>query len=300
MKRRFILTAIITLIVLIAIQAFRTGALSGSAAAKHWSWQGDLGEDGWVNIRNTTGSITVLQSSDGQVSVQAQNSWKGGNPAPLAFIVNREGGSLFICAMNSNSSKEADCSQERYRPGRRAWWERLVRQQRTPTVAFTVRVPDHTSLNLKTVNGSVSVKGEASALVASTVNGSISTAYPLRSMNARTVNGAIRAKLSGMDSGADMKLETVNGSVSAEIPADANISLRASTVHGRVRSDFPVTTSDDPGSKSMSGVIGSGGATLVMATVNGAITLSKLLDAGNADSATEAADSASVAPPARD
>jgi len=71
----------------------------------------------------------------------------------------------------------------------------------------------------------------------------------------------------------DVRLTTVNGSVSAGLPLQINANIDAETVNGRVETAFPVKIIGKISPRHLRGTIGSGGATLKFVTENGSITL---------------------------
>jgi len=69
----------------------------------------------------------------------------------------------------------------------------------------------------------------------------------------------------------DVRLTTVNGSVSAGLPLKINAHIDAETVNGRVQTDFPVKITGKFSTRHLHGTIGNGGPTLMLKTVNGSI-----------------------------
>src|SRR5919199_101559 len=69
---------------------------------------------------------------------------------------------------------------------------------------------------------------------------------------------------------------TVNGSVTAELPAKFDAELELETVNGNLRTDYPLTVTGRLDPHHIRGTIGSGGRRLRLKTVNGSIELRKL------------------------
>ena len=105
----------------------------------------------------------------------------------------------------------------------------------------------------------------------STVNGSIRAAG-LRGGDFSTVNGSVQLAVGHLDPGARLAVSSVNGSVSVVLPEDVGASLRVSTVNGRVSCAFPVD-SGDGARHGLRGVIGGGGASVDISSVNGAVSI---------------------------
>lgn len=58
-----------------------------------------------------------------------------------------------------------------------------------------------------------------------------------------------------------------------ELPADAGAEVKAQTVNGDIRTDFPLTVQGRILRRRLSGTIGAGGRQLDLETVNGSIEL---------------------------
>ncbi len=137
-------------------------------------------------------------------------------------------------------------------------------------VKFTVRVPKGVRLVARTVNGSIKAVDLESDLRAVTVNGSVDITTTGRAQ-ATTVNGSISARIGATELSDDLKFETVNGSITVHVPSGLNAEIDASTVGGRLTTDFPLQLMR----RRMHGVLGNGGPGLSLATVNGSIQLKR-------------------------
>ena len=138
-------------------------------------------------------------------------------------------------------------------------------------VEYTVRVPAGVRFVGRTVNGSVEARGLRADAEAHTVNGSI--AISTRGLaQATTVNGSIEAEL-GAVFREPLEFETVNGGITLVVPAGSGAEVRATTVNGDIRTDFPLTVRGRFNHRRVSGTIGRGGPQLMMSTVNGDIRL---------------------------
>jgi DUF4097 and DUF4098 domain-containing protein YvlB len=109
---------------------------------------------------------------------------------------------------------------------------------------------------------------------ATTVNGGV-RATGRGVVRGETVNGSVFARLGRADWPGRLSYSTVNGSITVELPADTSAEVRASTVNGGIDSDFPLSIKGRWGPKEARGTLGSGGRTLDLETVNGAIRLVK-------------------------
>jgi DUF4097 and DUF4098 domain-containing protein YvlB len=140
------------------------------------------------------------------------------------------------------------------------------------SVHFTILVPAGVDFIGRTVNGDVVVEPIDANAEAHTVNGDVEVTATGR-VQASTVNGSIWADVGSMDWSGALEFETVNGSITVELPASAGADVTAQTVNGGIDSDFPITVRGRFSGRRMSGTIGDGGGRLWLETVNGAIRL---------------------------
>ena len=68
---------------------------------------------------------------------------------------------------------------------------------------------------------------------------------------------------------------TVNGGIDVAMPEGLSADVKASTVNGDIRTEFPLTVTGTISKRRVEGTIGSGGRLLEMETVNGGIELTK-------------------------
>ena len=166
-------------------------------------------------------------------------------------------------------------------------------RNRNVSVAYTVTVPKEIDLEMKTVNGTIEVKDISGAvdakttngridlkritgaIQAKTTNGKIGLLEVLGPINAKTANGSIKAGVGGSgEQQHEIRAATTNGGIEVTLPKDLKANLKASTVNGKINTDFPVTvTVKGLISKSVDGVINGGGELIHLKTVNGSIRL---------------------------
>ena len=146
--------------------------------------------------------------------------------------------------------------------GRRSW-----------SVSYEISAPRRMDLDLATVNGGLSVTGIEGTLNLNTTNGGINLEDVGGSVRALTTNGGVRVRLvnRGIASG-ETVLRTTNGGISVDIPENYSAHLVASTVHGQVTTDFPITVQGRLGRR-LEGDIGAGGPTVELSTTNGSIAI---------------------------
>lgn len=166
-------------------------------------------------------------------------------------------------------------------------------RNRNVSVAYAVTVPREIDLEMKTVNGTIEVKdisgavdaktangrigleGITGSIQAGTTNGKIRLLEVLGPINAKTANGSIKVAVGGSgEQQHEISAATTNGGIEVTLPKGLNANLKASTVNGKINTDFPVTvTVKGLISKSIDGVINGGGELIHLKTVNGSIRL---------------------------
>lgn len=164
-------------------------------------------------------------------------------------------------------------------------------RNRNVSVAYAVTVPKGIDLELKTVNGTIDVKdisgavdakttngriglsGIVGAIQAKTTNGKIGLLEVLGPINAKTTNGSVEVAVGGSgEQQHEFRAATTNGGIEVTLPKGLKANLKASTVNGKINTDFPITVKGLI-SKSVDGVINGGGELIHLKTVNGSIRL---------------------------
>ena len=245
-----------------------TALLAGglSAQGRDFQWQGDLDRGQMLEIRGVNGDITAVASSDGQVHVEADRRARRDDPMSVRIEVVEHDDGVTICAVYptpGDARRENEC-----RPG---GGPNNVGQNDV-RVDFTVRVPAGVRFEGHTVNGELDADGLEADVRASTVNGDVDV-RTTGLAEASTVNGSITCRLGTSDLEDGLELETVNGSITLEIPAGLDADLRASTVNGSIDSGFEIMVTGKVSPRSLSGRIGDGGPELHLTTVNGSIRI---------------------------
>jgi len=143
----------------------------------------------------------------------------------------------------------------------------------TAAVSYEVFVPRRMGLALTTQNGSIHLVGVQSAITFSAQNGSVSLADLGGQVTGKAVNGSLSIRLSGSQwQGSGLDVETVNGSIKWQVPADYSAQLFTSTTNGTIRTSLP--QSDPKGHKhEVNTALGKGGQSLKAVTTNGSVVV---------------------------
>jgi hypothetical protein len=108
------------------------------------------------------------------------------------------------------------------------------------SVSFQILVPRSTNLDLKTMNGGISISDVEGQIVFDAKNGGINLQNLAGDVKGSTVNGGIKIELSGNSwKGAGLDVKTTNGGVSIDMPAGYAARFETKTVNGGFKSEIP-------------------------------------------------------------
>jgi DUF4097 and DUF4098 domain-containing protein YvlB len=241
--------------------------LPGILEAQDFTWNGRVDRGDRVEIKGINGAIDASYTSGSDVRVRAEKKAKKDDPAQVRIEVVEHSGGVTICAVYpDDGGRKNEC-----KPGDEG---HLSSHDNDVSVHFEVEVPAGVALHASTVNGGIDAAGLQSDVHASTVNGGINVSTSGLA-KANTVNGSIKASMGRADWTGDLDFETVNGSITVEMPASVGARVKASTVNGGMETDFPLTIQGKFSNRKMEGTIGGGGRDLNLETVNGSIRLKK-------------------------
>ncbi len=243
--------------------------------ADAFSWTHELSPGSTVHLRTTSGSVTVHGTNETRAHVQGIKHWRRGRERDVRFVVSHDGGDVYVCAIWTR--RGGQCGDERYKPRPPRWVSMfsLWRRRSDMNASFMVMLPPGVAVDASTVNGRVVVTEAAGDVKANTVNGEIRASTMGRgTLSLKSVNGSIRARAASLSDDARVELETVNGSVQAELPTELSAEVLLTTVNGRITTDCPVNTTGAASNREIRGLVGGGGTRRVeLRTVNGSVEL---------------------------
>lgn len=146
---------------------------------------------------------------------------------------------------------------------RREWW----------SVSYEVEVPSRSDLDLRAMNGGISVVEVSGVLRLETMNGGIHLEAVSGDVVAETTNGGMNVLLDGDRwQGKGLDAVTTNGGVTVRIPIGYSAHLETGTVNGGIDIDFPVMVQGRIGRR-ITTDLGRGGATVRVITTNGGVVI---------------------------
>ncbi len=253
---------------LIALTATASLTSPLHAESPEFRWAGRLAAGQTIEVKGINGTISAEPASAGEVEVTAHKHGRRDDPDQVEIKVVEHEGGVTLCALYPSSRWGW---ANRCEPGEGG---HMGADNNDVDVDFRVRVPEGVHFAGRTVNGAVEAEDLGGNVEATTVNGAV-RATGRGVVRGETVNGSVFARLGRADWPGSLSYSTVNGSITVELPADTSAEVRASTVNGGIDSDFPLTVKGRWGPKQARGTLGSGGRTLELETVNGAIRLLK-------------------------
>jgi len=209
-----------------------------------------------VNAR-PNGGISIKGWSRNEVLVRAKVSARGKDEAAGRQIAS----DVRILASAGSIRSEGPSMEGR----RNEYW----------SVSFEIFTPYKTDVSAESVNGGVALSDLNGHLEFQTTNGGVSLHRLAGDVEGRTTNGGLSVELAGNTwDGRQLDVQTTNGGVSMSVPEGYNAQLEASTVHGGMKIDFPVTLSGEI-SKSFNVKLGAGGPPIRIRTTNGGVSVKR-------------------------
>ena len=236
---------------------------------KTWTYRARLSPGQSVWVRDMRGPITVEPARGDSLEVTAVKSFSRSDPGSVRVVAVPTSDGIAICALWGDGKEGGRCGPgDDYKAG--------SAHDNDVGVQITVRLPRGVRIRATTVTGSVRVAGATAPVVAGTVDGDVVTETMRGPVQAYSVNGSVHATVRGFADTGAVKLTTVNGSVTLELPAGLDATVSAHTINGPIASDFPLTTTGRLVAHHAAGVIGDGGRRVELNAVNGSVRLKRI------------------------
>ena len=233
-----------------------------------FDWQGVVPKGQSLFLRDMNGDITVTAAAGPQAEVHAVKTWQSGDPTQVQVLAVPGDSGATVCALWRGRTGDCGANGHYNMHG--------INGKSGVQVNLTVKLPKGVRLDVVGTNGSINVTGAAAAMHLITVNGGIDAATSTGGINAVTVNGNVHATTRALPPGSEVKVVTVNGSVTVELPIKLDADINAKAISGGVTSEFPVAVSSGVLGKHIEGRVGAGGVPVSVTTVNGSIELKKV------------------------
>jgi len=243
-----------------------------------WTYKAKLAPKQRLSVRNTRGSITVGSTSGDTVQITAVKTYRSSDTGSVRVVAVPYDGGIAVCALwegdDACGPGESDWNFRERRHGESDLKWR-GRRHNDVAVDFTVRLPRNVGLRAATFVGDVHVSGAHAPLDVRTVSGDVDAVTARGPATAESKNGNVRIRVETFGETGDVSASTLNGSVTAELPAQLDADVSAKTVNGSIASDYPLTVSGKFMGHDAVGTVGRGGRRVRLETVNGSIRLKK-------------------------
>jgi len=127
--------------------------------------------------------------------------------------------------------------------------------------------------SLETVSGRIDTE-RSGDLRAKSISGAIHFASAGRDLDINSVSGRVQGEILGLDPGGSVEINTISGGVQLEIFSGFDADLRLQSVSGSVSCEFPVQIVEQKRNK-LEGTVGDGTIPFEVETVSGRISLSR-------------------------
>ena len=130
------------------------------------------------------------------------------------------------------------------------------------------------AVDAKTVSGNMAARSLDGDVAFTSVTGGLTLASSsVRHLAAKTVSGQVTADIDLPDGGG-LRISTVSGAVAVRLPGCSGVQVDLKSTSGRVHCTFGgMRSSEGPGPASVTGTVGSGAASLSVASMTGDVTL---------------------------
>jgi hypothetical protein len=148
----------------------------------------------------------------------------------------------------------------------------MVVDRRSVSVDYRLRVPTGLYVSITTEDGGIGLHDVDGTVVASTTSGGVRGTNVSGAVSARIVNGGIVMDVRRV--AGPIALESINGSIRLDIPAELDADVEARAVNGSVSTDDNLRVDASERSRTrLAGTVNRGGTRISLNTVNGGVRL---------------------------
>ncbi|HKS07631.1 MAG TPA: DUF4097 family beta strand repeat-containing protein [Gemmatimonadaceae bacterium] len=235
---------------------------------KAFEWSGALAPGQRVVVRNVNGNIRVQPSTGKTLDIVANKFWRRGKPESVKIDATRFNSDrdVLVCVRWPGTTT---CTESEYTHSSHG-----ENDANDVMVELVIMLPAGANALLTSVAGDISVTDATGDLWASTASGRIRLGTSGTVHRAETSAGDVRVQMAKLPE-REGRYAAVTGSVYVTIPENANANVEARTLHGEIRTDFPIAVTGPFSSRQLRGTIGKGGPRLVLESMMGAVRVLK-------------------------
>jgi hypothetical protein len=233
----------------------------GAQARDEWARTYKLGTGARFELINVNGRITAEAGDGDSVEVKAERTGKGASDEAakdaLARIEMREEVGDNRVRIEVRAPRFSGASGHEIR--------------------WTIKVPKGVAVDLRTVNGGVTITGLQSDVRARSTNGGIKGhGLGAGNVDAAVTNGGVEIELATAAAGGSIDLESVNGGVSLSLPGDSKADITARCVNGGISiNGLDLEIVGEQTRRRVEGKLNGGGARVTLETTNGGVRISR-------------------------
>jgi len=164
-----------------------------------------------------------------------------------------------------NTSNSLTIRTENDREGKRGWDRGWVHHE------VRLRLPRAISLKVSSVNGKVEVGQITGAIALSSINGRVNVAQAETATELSSINGHTSISIRRIGEGG-LRVSSINGGVEISLPESTNADVEVRSVNGGINADIPMNVIGEMKRDQLIGKLGSGGARIIVTSVNGGVT----------------------------
>lgn len=220
-------------------------------------------------LSNVNGSVKVNTWDRAQVRIVAEKHVKTGLSASAKDALAQ----LVVAISQEPGRVRVETKHPRHSDSVFSW---LTGSNVDAHVRYEVTIPKSFNVDLRTVNGSVTLEGASGNHEIDTTNGSITTKGTSGALRLGTTNGSIHAELLTVQPGVEMAMRTTNGRINLSVPSTLRANLSAATTNGSIESELPITIAGAVSKRSINGTLNGGGPEVKLRTTNGSIRVKSL------------------------
>ena len=232
----------------------------GAQARDEWTRSSKLAPGGVLELLNVNGRITAEATDGDAVELRGERSVKATSEEAARDLLSK-----------IEMREEAGESRVRVevRPPRM--------RNSGHEIKWTIKVPKGVSVDLRTVNGGVTMVGLRGDVRARATNGGIKgNGIVATNLDAVVTNGGVEIELANAASSGSIELESVNGGVELRLPADSKADVTARCVNGGISVEgLGVEVIGEQSRRKLEGKLNGGGARVNLETVNGGVKISR-------------------------
>ena len=236
----------------------------GMAAGKaqdEWSRTYKVAPGGRLELININGRISAEPSDGTEIEVRAERSTKAASDEAAKELLGR---------IEMREEVSGDKVRVEVRAPR-------MSGPSGHEFKWHVRVPRGVSVDLRTVNGGIDVRGLDAEVRARSTNGGIKGLGLVPSaVDASVTNGGIEIELARAVSSGTFALEAVNGGVSISLPEGSKADITGRCVNGGISaSGLALETVGEQTKRRLDAKLNGGGARISLETVNGGVRIGR-------------------------